>query len=269
MVKKYAPILIIFALAWLFGSCGETSNPTPSQSFAATPDSTVPNSTEIPEQPSAPTESSPSQSPTPTQSVTPEASTTPAVASNALTVAKGLKVRGRSADTNYSRDAFGTAWKDVDRNGCDTRNDILQRDFTTAVFKPGTNDCKVIGGTWTDPYSNESYTFNEPPSGAQIDHVVSLKNAWTMGADMWSDQMRVEFANDPVNLVVTIASLNQQKSDSNAASWLPPYKPVRCAFIATQVAVKAKWQLFVTESEKEVFVTILSKPECAKIKLPN
>ena len=269
MVKKYAPILIIFALAWLFGSCGETSNPTPAQSFAATPDSTAPTSTAIPGQPSTSSESSPSQSPTPTQSVTPDASTTPAVASNALTVAKGLKVRGRSAETNYSRDAFGTAWKDVDRNGCDTRNDILQRDFTTAVFKPGTNDCKVIGGTWTDPYSNESYTFNEPPSGAQIDHVVSLKNAWIMGADMWSDQMRVEFANDPVNLVVTIASLNQQKSDSNAASWLPPYKPVRCAFIATQVAVKAKWQLFVTESEKEVFVTILSKPECAKIKLPN
>jgi hypothetical protein len=123
-----------------------------------------------------------------------------------------LPVRGRSASTDYSREAFGTAWKDVDRNGCDTRNDILQRDFNTAIFKPGTGDCKVIGGTWIDPYSNESYTFSEPPSGAQIDHVVSLKNAWQMGADQWDDQTRTEFANDPLNLRVTIASLNHKRA---------------------------------------------------------
>jgi hypothetical protein len=145
----------------------------------------------------------------------------------------------------------------------------LKRDFTTAIFKEGTRDCKVIGGTWTDPYSNESYTFDTAPSGAHIDHVVSLKDAWQMGADQWNDQTRLEFANDPVNLLTTIASLNQQKSDSNAASWLPPYRPGRCSFIAIQVAVKAKWALYVTESEKEVFVSILSRPECSQTRLPN
>jgi hypothetical protein len=90
-----------------------------------------------------------------------------------------------------------------------------------------------------------------------------------MGADLWNDQQRLEFANDPMNLRATISSLNQQKSDSNAASWLPPYRPGRCAFIATQVAVKAKWSLYVTDAEKEVFVSILSKPECAQTQLPN
>ena len=187
----------------------------------------------------------------------------------ALQVAQELPVRGRASVTNYSREAFGSAWKDVDRNGCDTRNDILQRDFSSSILKTGTGNCKVIGGTWTDPYSNESYTFSEAPSGAQIDHVVSLKNAWQMGADLWSDQQRLEFANDPLNLRVTIASLNRQKSDANAASWLPPYKPGRCNFIATQVAVKAKWGLYVTEAEKQVFISILSKPECQQTALPN
>jgi hypothetical protein len=169
-----------------------------------------------------------------------------------LKLLEGLQVRGRAPDTDYSRDAFGSAWRDVDRNGCDTRNDILQRDFSTTILKPGTGDCKVIGGTWTDPYSNESYTFDSAPSGAQVDHVVSLKNAWQMGADLWSDHMRVEFANDPLNLRVTIASLNQQKSDSNAASWLPPFKPGRCALHCNPSCSKAKWNLYVTESEKEV-----------------
>ena len=257
-MKKSYPVIVLLVLAWVFSSCDDqpAQEPLPLNSFAsATPTQATPSLT------SSAAVAAPS----------PEASTpsVDASSSQALAVAQGLQVRGRAPDTNYSREVFGSAWRDVDRNGCDTRNDILQRDFTTTIFKSGTGDCKVIGGTWTDPYSNESYTFDEAPSGAQIDHVVSLKNAWQMGADQWSDDMRVEFANDPLNLRVTIASLNQQKSDSNAASWLPPFKPGRCNFIATQVAVKAKWNLYVTESEKEVFLAILSKPECQETKLPN
>lgn len=258
-MKKSYPIFALLILAWLFSSYGSNNGEVEIQPSTASsqPQSITPTAQAsiAQEIPSAVPETSPSDS--------------VLVATDALAVAQSLPVRGRSASSDYSRDAFGTAWKDVDRNGCDTRNDILQRDFNSAILKPGTGNCKVIGGTWIDPYSNESYTFSEPPSGAQIDHVVSLKNAWQMGADQWDDQTRTEFANDPLNLRVTIASLNQQKSDSNAASWLPPYKPGRCAFIATQVAVKAKWQLFVTEAEKEVFITILSKPECETTQLPN
>jgi hypothetical protein len=245
-VKKSYPVVALLILAWLFSSYDSSGNPEPSQPPVSNPATQV----------------KPSDSPTPQTSPSDQVT-------QALAVAEALPVRGRAPDTDYSREAFGSAWKDVDRNGCDTRNDILQRDFATVILKSGTGNCKVIGGTWIDPYSNESYTFAEAPSGAQIDHVVSLKNAWQMGADQWTDQMRVEFANDPLNLRVTIASLNQQKSDSNAASWLPPFKPGRCAFIATQVAVKAKWLLYVTEAEKEVFMAILSKPECEQTQLPN
>ncbi len=245
-MKKSYPVVALLILAWLFSSYDSSGNPEPSQPPVSNPATQV----------------KPSDSPTPQTSPSDQVT-------QALAVAEALPVRGRAPDTDYSREAFGSAWKDVDRNGCDTRNDILQRDFATVILKSGTGNCKVIGGTWIDPYSNESYTFAEAPSGAQIDHVVSLKNAWQMGADQWTDQMRVEFANDPLNLRVTIASLNQQKSDSNAASWLPPFKPARCAFIATQVAVKAKWLLYVTEAEKEVFMAILSKPECEQTQLPN
>ena len=258
-MKKYYPILAIIFLFWWFGSGNNASesvdSPPTASPYSAQPSPAAPNPIEVPQ-----------VSATPSVIATQEPS---AGDSQASLAAQALVERGRSASTNYSRDSFGSAWKDVDRNGCDTRNDILGRDFTTAIFKAGTNDCKVIGGTWTDPYSNESYTFTEQPSEAQIDHVVALSNAWQMGADLWTDEMRTEFANDPLNLIVTVASLNRQKSDSNAASWLPPYKPGRCDFIARQVAVKTKWQLFVTSSEKVAMLSILSKPECSQTLLPN
>jgi len=260
-VKKYYPVFIIVFALWLFGSCDSA------------PDDTVTTPSDPPVASVAPALPNPNDdASTPQESQSPSVISTPVPNeedSRAVLVAQTLVERGRSASTNYSRDAFGSAWKDVDRNGCDTRNDILARDFSTVIFKAGTNECKVVGGTWTDPYSNETYTFTEPPSGAQIDHVVALKNAWEMGADMWTDEKRTEFANDPLNLVVTVASLNAQKSDSNAASWLPPFKPGRCEFIARVVAVKFKWQLFVTSAEKAAMLNILSKPECAQTSLPN
>lgn len=258
-MKKYYPLIAIIFLFWWFGSGDNPSEPVDSRPtaspYSAPPSLAALDPTEVPQV---------SVSPSVMDTQEPSAGD-----AQALLAAQALVERGRSATTNYSRDAFGSAWKDVDRNGCDTRNDILGRDFTTAIYKSGTNDCKVIGGTWTDPYSNESYTFIEQPSEAQIDHVVSLSNAWQMGADLWTEQKRTEFANDPLNLVVTVASLNRQKSDSNAASWLPPYKPGRCDFIARQVAVKTKWQLFVTSSEKSAMIGILSKPECSQTLLPN
>lgn len=258
-MKKYYPLMAIVFLLWWFGSGNNASEPVDSRPtaspYSAPPSPAALDPTEVPQ-----VLASPSVIDTQEPSVGD---------AQALLAAQALVERGRSASTNYSRDAFGSTWKDVDRNGCDTRNDILGRDFTTAIYKSGTNDCKVIGGTWTDPYSNESYTFTEQPSEAQIDHIVALSNAWQMGADLWTAERRTEFANDPLNLVVTVASLNRQKSDSNAASWLPPYKPGRCDFIARQVAVKTKWQLFVTSSEKIAMLGILRKPECSQTLLPN
>ncbi|MEQ7740009.1 hypothetical protein, partial [Escherichia coli] len=62
---------------------------------------------------------------------------------NALAQLGNIPVRGRAPKTGYTRDEFGPAWADIDRNGCDTRNDILARDLTGATFKAGTNNCVV------------------------------------------------------------------------------------------------------------------------------
>ncbi len=260
-MKRISPLLLFLLAIIAVRSCGDNYEAVPA----------VPS-------PSAPVIVSPTA--TASSQLSPVATTIPVptpqatgpiagVVNNAVQMTQALVERGRAPSTGYSRDQFGSAWKDVDRNGCDTRNDILRRDFATVVIADGTGGCKVIGGSWTDPYSNAAYTFKEQPSGAQIDHVVSLKNAWEMGADMWSSSERVEFANDPLNLLVTISSLNQQKSDSNAASWLPPYKPGRCAFIARQVAVKTKYQLFVTPSEKVAMLKVLTATQCADTTLPK
>ena len=108
-----------------------------------------------------------------------------------------MAVKGRAPKTGYTRDQFGTAWKDVDHNGCDTRNDILNRDLSSIIYKVSSHDCVVLSGILVDPYSGESINFLRgvaTSSEVQIDHVVALLNAWQSGAFKLTLENRTAFA---------------------------------------------------------------------------
>ena len=62
---------------------------------------------------------------------------------------------------------------------------------------------------------------------------------------------RHAFANDPLNLLAVDGPANQQKSDGDAATWLPPNKSYRCAYVARQISVKASYGLWVTQAEHD------------------
>ena len=171
--------------------------------------------------------------------------------SQASSVASGLSViesqttKGRAAKTGYTRAQFGQTWADVDRNGCDTRNDILKRDLTAEVFKVKTHECVILSGTLIDPYSGETINFVRgiiSSMEVQIDHVVALSNAWQTGAFKLSIKDRTAFANDPLNLLAVKGRLNSQKGDGDAATWLPPLKSYRCDYVSRQIAVKMKYK---------------------------
>ena len=186
----------------------------------------------------------------------------------ATAVLQTLPVKGRAPKTGYTRDQFGQAWADVDRNGCDTRNDMLKRDLAAIVYKAGTRNCVVFSGTLLDRYSGESIDFvrgNVTSMAVQIDHVVALSNAWQTGAFKLTVEQRTSLANDPLNLFAVKGSLNLQKSDGDAATWLPPLKSFRCAYVAQQIAVKAKYSLWVVPPEKAAMVAILAKCQGQKV----
>ena len=187
----------------------------------------------------------------------------------AAAVLETLAVKGRAPKTGYERSQFGPAWSDVDHNGCDTRNDILYRDLTSITYKPGTRDCVVLTGILIDPYSGEKISFVRGVGSSmevQIDHVVALSNAWQTGAFKLSYDKRLAFANDPMNLLAVKGRLNSQKGDGDAATWLPPLKSFRCTYVAQQIAVKAKYSLWVVAPEKAAMVSILAK--CPMQKVP-
>ncbi|HIW95600.1 MAG TPA: HNH endonuclease family protein [Candidatus Corynebacterium gallistercoris] len=258
MQKAYS-----FLIAWLaallagvlaLAGCAapqDSARETTSSSSAEPATSAAPS----PPEPTAPPESIvPPEPPAPE----PPAEASAPAANPALALLDTLEVKGRAPKTGYARDQFGQRWKDVDRNGCDQRNDVLARDMVEFDAPKG---CKVLSGVLMDPYSGQRIDFvrgQDTSRAVQIDHVVALADAWQKGAQQLSPEEREQFANDPLNLLAVDGPLNQQKGAGDAATWLPPNREFRCQYVTIQTEVKAKYRLWVTEAEKQAIAGVLA-----------
>ncbi|MFD9422167.1 MULTISPECIES: HNH endonuclease family protein [unclassified Streptomyces] len=187
--------------------------------------------------------------------------TTDADRAAARKVIEQVATKGRGPKTGYERDKFGYAWKDpvdgipLSRNGCDTRNDLLARDGKGIEHRSG-SDCVVISMTLKDPYTGSTIAWRkQQATKVQIDHVMPLSYDWQMGAARWDEAKRQRIANDPLNLIPVDGPANNAKRDSGPASWLPPYKPVRCSYAVRFAQVSLKYELPVTTADKEAMLT--------------
>jgi hypothetical protein len=244
----------VFILSSFFG-CTDTSEPersVPTPSVTDTPISQPPV-----------TESA---TPEPTPSANASEATSSA-SSPALTALATIPIKGRAPKTGYDRDLFASDW---DYSfGCDMRNKILRRDFIEFNFRSDSS-CVIATGVLLDPYTGQTINFVRgvgTSNEVQIDHVVAVSDAWQKGAQQLSSAQRYAFYNDPLNLLAVSGSANAQKSDSDAASWLPSNKAYRCAYVARQVAVKISYNLWVTQAEYDAIDRVLR--DCPEQALPT
>lgn len=181
---------------------------------------------------------------------TPESKAAAIAQINALTTADP------ASNAGYDRDSqFGTAWTDnntasLGGNGCDTRNDILERDLTDGLQD---RDCSMVEGTLADPYTGETIVF-APGLVIQIDHIIPLSYAWQHGAESWTQDQRVQFANDPLNLVAVDGPENQSKSDQGPGTWMPPQEAIGCAYSARFAEIADEYGLTVDPADIPVML---------------
>lgn len=152
---------------------------------------------------------------------------------------------GEAADeSTYDRKAF-KHWIDEDKDCQDSRVEVLFRDAEANSVKFKTEDeCKIEEGRWRCVYTLEEFT---DPSKLDIDHIIPLKNAWSSGADKWTDEQRRDFANDLANLLAVSASANRSKGAKGPDEWMPPANS--CAYVRSWVQLKDKYELMMTVAE--------------------
>lgn len=170
-------------------------------------------------------------------------------------------VPARTHRYDYRRSLFGDAWDDDNdapggHNGCDTRNDILNRDLVE-ITHVSTKRCPaaVATGTLRDPYTNATITFTRGAKigeAVQVDHIVPLSYAWDMGASAWPYRQRLRFANDPANLLAVAGQSNQDKGDAGPGQWMPPNKSFACQYAIAYIAVLRGYALRVDQPSADV-----------------
>lgn len=168
-----------------------------------------------------------------------------------------LEIKGRAPKTGYSREEFYKTWPNID--GCSLRQRIIKRELGDSA-QLDDDHCTVIAGEFDEPYTGSHLIFYEKSDfshNIQIDHVVALSDAWQKGAQYMDKATRYQIATDPLNLLAVDSKANQGKSDGDAATWLPSNKAFRCQYVARQVSVKYKYQLWVTQTEHDAIARIL------------
>jgi|LauGreDrversion4_1035100.scaffolds.fasta_scaffold09275_2 hypothetical protein len=157
--------------------------------------------------------------------------------------------------TGYNRALF-KHWIDADKDGCDTRAEVLTQE---AIVKPKIGPkCKLTGGKWVNSYDGKTLT---NPSQLDIDHLVPLAEAWRSGAWKWTPTQRQAFANDlddPWALNAVALSTNRSKGDKDPALWMPSID--RCVYISKWVTVK--WRYSLTVDVKEMVSIKKISQEC-------
>ena len=116
-------------------------------------------------------------------------------------------------------------------------DDYERRDFGFYSYKPNTS----IGF-----YTNQRCSF------INIDHIVSLKDAYESGGRSWNDSKKKTFANDRSNHVPSCGRVNSSKGSEGPSVFLRrsrdgkglEYQIVRfCEYVRKYYAVKVKYEL--------------------------
>jgi hypothetical protein len=122
-----------------------------------------------------------------------------------------------------------------------------RKDFNYRSYKPNTS----IGF-----YTNKACDF------INIDHIVSLKDAYESGASSWGTSKKKAFANDRSNHVPSCGRVNSSKGSEGPSDFLRrsrdgrglEYEIVRfCEYVQKYYAVKVKYGLSFKDNETRPF----------------
>jgi len=136
-----------------------------------------------------------------------------------LTLLSSIAFLAHAEDYNRTQH-FGSGWIDADHDCQNTRQEVLIAESLVPVVM-STDNCTVLYGLWKCKFTDAVFII---PIKLDIDHLVPLKEAWISGADTWTKEQRVAYANDlsyPEHLVAVKAGANRSKGAKDPAKWLP------------------------------------------------
>ena len=129
--------------------------------------------------------------------------------------------------------------QDFDNDCQSTRQEMLV--LTSRIEPRYTNprNCIVRTGEWLDEYTGEIFTV---ATQIDIDHVIPRLYAHTHGGDRWPQSKKIQFSNDPINLVLVKKREIRRKSNRGPSRYLPR-KEFQCEYANLWKGLAEKYDL--------------------------
>lgn len=135
---------------------------------------------------------------------------------------------------------------DFDEDCQSTRQEMLVLTSRVQVGYTNPRNCVVRTGEWFDEYTGKTHTSSFQ---VDIDHVIPRLYAHTHGGDRWSPQKKMQFANDPMNLMVVDKNEIRRKRDNGPDRYLPR-EEFQCQYVRMWEAIADKYDLQLGSSDR-------------------
>lgn len=164
-----------------------------------------------------------------------------------------------SVFTNYrSREKFFNEddWsfeEDYDGDCQSTRQEMLVLTNRAELKFTNPRNCVVRTGEWLDEYTGEVFTV---ATQIDLDHVIPRMYAHTHGGDRWPAQKKLQFSNDPINLVLIKRREIRRKRDRGPDRYLPR-EEFQCEYVRLWRAIADKYDLQLGSRDRNEITMVL------------
>ncbi len=154
---------------------------------------------------------------------------------------------------------------DYDNDCQSTRQEMLILTSRTEVRYTNPRNCVVRTGEWLDEYTGE--VFNVAVQ-VDVDHVIPLMYAHTHGGDRWPAEKKMQFANDPLNLMLIEKKEIRKKRERGPDRYLPR-EEFQCEYAGMWDAIAKTYDLTIAGRDRNKIRKILNDCSETQIKQEN
>ena len=146
--------------------------------------------------------------------------------------------------------------EDFDGDCQSTRQEMLILTSRSNVRYTNPRNCVVRTGQWLDEYTGETF---EVAVKIEVDHVIPRMYAHTHGGDRWMPEQKLQFSNNPLNIMLVERREIRRKRDRGPSRYLPRDE-FQCEYVNLWNQISEKYNLQLSASDRSTISRI--KADC-------
>jgi len=130
---------------------------------------------------------------------------------------RSRSMSNRDDDLYYNEEDW-PYWQQLSGSCKTMRTYVLETTSKVPVTWTNPRECEIREGLWVDEYTGEEFT---RAASMEVDHVISPKYANAANGYQWDYDKRLQFSNDPYNLIPVGRESASKKRERGIGGWQP------------------------------------------------